>query len=327
MIFLIILLFLASCFILFWSGSKLVESLGNVASYLGWREFVVAFFIVAVAASLPNLFVGINASLQGVTALSFGQIMGNNVIDLTLAIALAVLIGGSSIKIKSRMVQSSALFTAIIAVIPLLLILDGNLSRMDGLALILTFIIYTVWIFSKGERFKDIYSFPEIKKKSKKKISAFAKFAKFLKDFAKLIFYIILLLIASWGIVKSSQSFAVLIGVSVSIIGILLVGLGNAFPEMYFAIVSAKKGKGWLILGDLMGAIIISTTFVLGIIALIWPMNNIDFSPFLIARIFLVISSLFFLLFIKTGKEITKSEAAILLAIYFIFVFTEIAFQ
>jgi cation:H+ antiporter len=209
----------------------------------------------------------------------------------------------------------------------LLLILDGNLSRMDGLALILTFIVYSIWIFSKGERFKDVYSFPEIKKKSKKKVSVFVKFTKFFKDLAKTLIYIALLLLASWGIVKSAQSFALSIGVSISIIGILLVGLGNAFPEMYFAIVSAKKGKGWLILGDLMGAIIISTTFVLGIIAFIWPMNNIDFSPFLIAMVFLVISSLFFLLFIKTGKQITKSEAAILLAIYFIFVFTEIAFQ
>lgn len=327
MVFLIILLFLASCFILFWSGSKLVESLGNIAAYLGWREFVVAFFVVAVAASLPNLFVGINASLQGVTALSFGQIMGNNVIDLTLAIALAVFFSGSSIQIKSRMVQTSAIFTTVIAIIPLLLILDHNLSRTDGLALILTFIIYSIWMFSKRERFREIYSYPEIKKKNRKKMSAFTKFAKFFKDFAKSISYIILLLIASWGIVKSSQSFAVLIGVSVSIIGILLVGLGNAIPEIYFAIISAKRGKGWLILGDLMGAVIIATTFVLGIIAFIWPLDNIDFSPFLIARIFLVISSLFFLLFIKTGKEITKSEAAILLAIYFIFVFTELAFQ
>jgi cation:H+ antiporter len=327
MVFLIILLFLASCFILFWSGSRLVESLGNVARYLCWKEFVVAFFIMAVAASLPNLFVGINASLQGVTALSFGQIMGNNVIDLTLAIALAVFFGGSSIKIKSRMVQSSALFTAVIAIIPLLLILDKNLNRIDGLILILTFIVYSVWIFSKGERFKEIYSYPEVKKKSRKKISVFVKFERFFKDLAKSLFYIVLLLMASWGIVKSSQSFAILIGVSISIIGILLVGLGNAIPEIYFAIVSAKKGKGWLILGDLMGAIIIATTFVLGIIAFIWPLNNIDFSPFLIARIFLVISSLLFLSFIRTGKEITKNEAAILLAIYFIFVFTELAFQ
>jgi len=301
--------------------------LGSVASYLGWREFVVAFFIVAVAASLPNLFVGVNASLQGITALSFGQIMGGNVVDLTLAIALAVLIGGS-IKIKSKLVQASAVFTAIIAIIPLLLILDGNLSRTDGLALILTFLFYTIWLFSKGERFKDLYSHPELKKRGRKKNSSpFAKFKNFFSHLAKVFFLLFLLLIASWGIVESSQLFAALIGVSVSIIGVLLVGLGNSFPEIYFAILSARKGKGWLILGDLMGAVIIAATFVLGIIAFCWPIYGIDFSPFMIARIFLIISALFFLIFAKTGKEITKSEAAILLAIYFIFVFTELAFQ
>ncbi|MDP2910145.1 MAG: hypothetical protein Q8N69_03700 [bacterium] len=328
MIFLIILLFVISCLVLFWSGSRLVESLGGLAEYLGWREFVVAFFIVALAASLPNLFVGINASLQGVPALSLGQIMGGSVADLTLAIALAVLFGTGSIQIKSKMVQTSAIFTAVIAVLPLLLIADKSLSRGDGLVLIGAFVIYSVWLFSKGERFKEIYSLPRTRKKKEPKInSILSRFGEFMRDLAKSFFYLILLLAASWGVVASSQSFAVFLGISISIVGILLVGLGNSLPEIYFAVVSARKGKSWLILGDLMGAIIICTTFVLGIIVLIFPINNIDFSPFIIARLFLVISSVLFLLFIKTGKEITRSEAAILLTIYFIFIFTELAFQ
>lgn len=299
-----------------------------MAHYLGWREFVVAFFIVALAASLPNLFVGLSAGFQGVPALSLGQVMGGNVTDLTLAIALAVFFGGSAIQIKSRMVQASAIFTAIIAVLPLLLILDGNLGREDGLILILTFIIYSIWLFSKGERFKEIYSIPETKKKIKKKqISTLQKFTNFFKNLIKVFLYLFLLLIASWGVVESSQVFASYLGVSISIIGILLVGLGNSFPEIYFAIISARKGKSWLILGDLMGAVMICATLILGLIALICPIYNIDFSPFAIARIFLIISTLALFVFIKTGKKITKNEAAILLAVYLIFAFTELAFQ
>ena len=62
----------------------LVKALMSIARYLCWREFVVAFFTIALAASLPNLFVGIISAVRGVPELSFGDIIGGNVIDLTL---------------------------------------------------------------------------------------------------------------------------------------------------------------------------------------------------------------------------------------------------
>ena len=83
-------IFIISCFVLFWSSSKLVNSLIRMARYLALREFVLAFFIMAFAGSLPNLFVGINSALHGIPELSFGVIVGGNVIDLTLAIGLAI---------------------------------------------------------------------------------------------------------------------------------------------------------------------------------------------------------------------------------------------
>jgi len=59
-------------------------------------------------------------------------------------------------------------------------------------------------------------------------------------------------------------------------------------------------------------------------VALITPINIVDFSPFAIARIFLIISALFFLFFVRTGRKITKKEALFLLLIYIAFIATEI---
>ncbi len=101
-------------------------------------------------------------------------------------------------------------------------------------------------------------------------------------------------------------------------------GLGNALPETYFAVISAKKGQTWMILGNLMGSVIVPATLVLGIVALICPIEIIDFSPFAIARFFLIISALFFLFFVRTGRKITRKEALFLLLIYIVFVATEI---
>lgn len=321
-----LIIFIISCLVLFWSGSRLVKSLTEMAKYLDWREFTIAFFIVAVAASLPNLFVGINAALQGLPDLSFGEIVGGNMIDMTLAVALAVLISGKDIPVKSRMVQSSAIFTAAIAMLPLALMMDKNLTRFDGAVLLFTFLIYSVWLFSRQEKYKNesIESREEENKNKNKRIIKRFKF--FLKDLFSVLYCIAFLLLASFGVVKSAQFFAGYLGLSIPIVGIFIVGLGNAFPETYFAIISALKGKTWLILGDLIGSVIVCATLVLGTVVLISPIKDINMSPFIIARIFLMISAALFLIFIKTGKKITRVEAALLLSLYLIFLFAELAF-
>ena len=329
--------FIISCLILFFSGSRLVRSLTRIAKYLGWREFVVAFFIMAFAGSAPNLFIGISAALQGLPELSFGEIVGGNMVDMTLSVALAILISGNTISIKSRMVQTSTIFTVVIAVLPWILMLDNDLTRSDGLVLMLAFFAYIIWLFSKEERFRKEYKlkdedvqktlkFVEFVRKEKIE-KTFKKFFVFLKNLAATFFYLIIIIVASVGVVKSAQFFAEYFKVAIPMIGILIVGLGNAFPETYFSILSARKKQTWMILGDLMGSVIVCATFVLGLVILINPIESINFSPFVIARIFLVISALFFLVFIKTDKKITKTEAAILLFIYLIFIFTELAFH
>lgn len=310
-----IFLFLVCCFLLYYVSERVINSLIRIARFLGWREFVISFFIIAFAASIPNFFVGISSALHKIPELSFGDIVGGNVVDLTLAIALAVLIA-REIPVESRMVQISSIFTTIIAILPLLLILDGILSRGDALILILCFGFYIFWLFSKKERFTKIYSESEI--------SIIKEFKIFIKDLGKVILGIIILLLAGEGIVKSASFFVENLNLSLSLIGILIIGLANALPETYFAITSAKKGETWMILGNLMGAVIVPATLVLGIVALIYPIEIINFSPFAIARFFLIISAFFFFFFIRTGKKITKKEAIFLLVIYIIFFLTEI---
>lgn len=79
-----------------------------------------------------------------------------------------------------------------------------------------------------------------------------------------------------------------------------------------------------MILGDLIGSVIYTSTFVLGLIALIHPIEIFDFSSLVIARIFLIASTLFFLVIIRTGQKITKKEGLLLLSLYFLFILTEV---
>ncbi|MEA3344095.1 MAG: hypothetical protein U9Q16_00190, partial [Patescibacteria group bacterium] len=271
-------IFAISCLVLYWSSSKLVKNLIKIAKFLGWREFVVAFFIMAIAGSTPSLFLGINSAIQGIPELSFGDIVGGNIIDLTLVVALAVLIGGVSLPAQSKMVQKSAVFTVVVAILPLILIIDGVLGRGDGLVLVSVFIFYAFWLFSKSERFKKVYTKSNGEKKTKNnKIT----FRSFLKSLWGILFALILLLLASEGVIISAQAFADALSFTLPLFGILIVGLGNSFPEIYFVIVCARKKKTWLILGDLMGSVVVAATLILGIVAIIYPIE-VGFSPFAI---------------------------------------------
>ena len=316
MVFFYILVFLISCLLLALSGKWLIKALIRIAKFLHWREFIVAFFIMAFACSIPNLVVGVSSALRKIPELSFGDVVGGNVIDLTLVLGLAVLFA-NCIPAESRMVQRSAIFTIVIAVLPMLLIIDGSLDRIDGIMLILAFAVYAFWLFSKEERFKKVYDgTPRL---------PFSKTIKlFLKDFGTIIGGIFLLIIAAQGIITSAKFFADKLSFSPELIGILIVALGNCLPETYFSIISAKKGECWLILGDLMGAVIVPATLVLGTVALICPIQITDFSSLAIARIFLIISAISFLFFLRTGQKITRKEALFLIGLYIIFISVEI---
>src|SRR3989338_6639544 len=136
MIILYIFIFIFSCFLLAVSSNWLVGALLKIAKFLGWKEFVVGFFIMAVATSLPNLFIGIISAVNKVPELSFGDVMGANIFDLSLVVALSVFISKMGLSAKSRIVQGSAVFTVAIAILPIILILDGIISRADGIILI-----------------------------------------------------------------------------------------------------------------------------------------------------------------------------------------------
>ena len=309
-----ILIFLTSLVLLAFSGRWLVDALLRVGKFLGWKEFVVAFFLCAISVSIPNFFVGIISALNNVPELSFGDIIGGNVIALTLLIGLGALISKAGLQAQSRTVKGSFLFTIFIAIFPLFLASDGAISRTDGILLILIFFGYIFWLFQRKERFIKTYDG-----------NSEPMGLKFIfKNSFLFIISVPLLLIAAMGIVSSSLFFANYFNLPLPLIGILIVSLGNSLPELSFIFQAAKKNQDWLILGDLMGGVVITSTLVLGIVSLISPIKLINLPIIIIARIFLIISALFFLFFIRIGRKITKKEAVFLLGIYVVFIVVEI---
>ncbi len=309
-----VLIFITSSIFLSLSGKWLVDSLSSIAKFLGWKEFVVAFFLVAISVSIPNFFVGIVSALNKIPELSLGDVIGGNIIDLTLAPGISALISKMGLSAPSRTVQNSAIFLILISVFLLILISDGILSRADGLLLIFSFLGYIFWLFSKEERFKKTYS--DNGEKIGLKI--------FFKKLGKFFLSTILLLVSAQGVVESAKFFGNYLNLNLGWVGLLIVAIGNALPETFFSIQSARKNQDWLILGNLIGSVVVSATLVLGTVSLLCPILVFDFSAILAGRIFLILSALFFFFALRTGHKITKKEAIFLLLTYFSFLLIEI---
>lgn len=311
-------LLLSAGLVLFWSANLLVKSITQVSRYLQWREFVLAFFVMAIAGSFPNLFVGISSAFHDVPELSFGDVVGNSVVDLTLVVALAAFIGKELVA-ESAMVQASSVFTIAVAILPMLLILDGTLGRGDGAALLVVFFFYSAWLFSKRRDFTQAFD-----RHSEPLPSPVLRFRRFLLNLAAIALGVTLLVVSAEGLVRGVMFFAERFSLPITLIGVLGLGLANALPEIYFAVASARKGRNLIILGELMGSVMVLATLVLGTVALLNPIEIEDFSPFAIARFFLIISALFFLIFARTDRKVSGKEGLFLLGLYLTFVAAEI---
>jgi len=307
------LIFGFSFLILFFSGEVAINSFKKIAKFLGLKEFVVAFFLLAFAASLPNLLVGLSSAFNNISELCFGDVTGNNLVALTLTMGLAAIISRGGLSTSSRTVETSSFFTMLAAILPLVLVLDNKLSRLDGLLLILFFCFYVYWLFSKKERFTKSFNGEE-------KI----KLANFLIDLLKAIFALILLIVAAQGVIFSAKYFADFFNISLVLVGILITGFFGSLADIFFIVSSTRKSQDYFILGDLMGGVIIPSTLILGIVSIISPIEISGILTLVVARIFLFLAAFFFFFLLKTHSRISKFEGTFLIFLYIIFIISEI---
>jgi len=266
---------------------------------------------MAFATSLPELFVGLSSAFHKIPQLNFGNIIGANILNLTLGVAIAVLVAGG-LKLETRVAKRDSFYTAIIAFLPLLLMLDGQVSRIDGLLLLGALAFYLSKVLKQKQKFITVFN---------DKIAAgLTQFKMFLKDIAILFAGVALLLLSAEGVVRSAQFLALKLNFPLVATGIIFVSLGTVLPELTFGIQAARLGHKKMILGNFMGTVVVNSTLILGLVSLISPLRISNFSPYFIGIMFTIIVAMSFALFARTGKEISKKEALSLLGIYILFI-------
>lgn len=302
---------IVSFFVLARASSLVVNTLVNIARYLSISEYTLAFLLMAIATSIPELFIAINSGIAGVGHLSLGNIIGANILNVTLVVGVVALLSKGRSFIIPEAARQDSWRAWFIALLPVILILDGVLSRIDGGILLVVYVLYGAILFSrKSELVNPLNSFR----------NHVGSLHSFLKNLALFVIGIILLLAASAFIVYIADKFVRILAIELAFFGILIVSIGTTIPELAFGVRSLFLNHGYLVSGNAIGSVVVNSTLVLGVLALISPISVSLTGSILASSIFLLISLWVFAVFMGNRYAIvSRTQAVFLLGLYFVF--------
>ncbi|MBW3002361.1 sodium:calcium antiporter [Candidatus Woesearchaeota archaeon] len=284
------------------SSDLAIYGISNYAKKLGISHYLIGFLVVAVGTSLPELVASITGALAGETSMVFGTVVGSNISDLTLVLGIMVIVG-RTIKMEHPIVGKTFFQTLALAALPVILVSDGALTRPDGIILLAGFGAYIASLWLKegkmGKMKKDV------------------KLKTLWRDGFVFAGCIVALLLGARWLIYSASQIAAMAGISPYVVGLTIIALGTSLPEVMVEVKSILKGISSLAFGDLLGSIIANSTLVLGIIAIIHPIE-IAFNSILFACI-IMMGTVLLGLYFMTKKQITWKHGIVLVSIYAIF--------
>lgn len=296
--------------VLAYSSRILVRSLANMAYFLRISDYAISFILMGFATSIPELFVALSSGASGTPALSFGNVIGANILNITLLLGIIALVAGG-IPNRDQAIKTDAWLIFIITAMPLLLIWDGILDRPDGLILILLYLWYLNRLFVQQKILgKALNHFGR----------KFRGLGWALKEVVLFVLGITFLLAASAFIVSEAQSITKIFNLDLEIFGILIVAFGTTIPELFFGLRSVLHKHEQMTLGNAIGSVAVNSTLILGLLALISPFS-LEFTPNIKLSIATLLASLWlFNIFLTNEKPtITRKEGVVLIIVYSIF--------
>jgi cation:H+ antiporter len=309
-----IAVFIVAFIILARSSDFLVHSLTSLARLLHLSEYTVAFLFMSIATSIPELFVGLSSALSGIPEFSLGNILGANLINITLVIGLVILLG-KGLHLQSKISRRNFWIISGFTFLPLFLASDGVLSRGDGVVLLLAFALYIIRLQKEKEYFTKTVN--QVHLPMAKGIGVFFKQSR------RFFLGIALLLVSSYLIVWAGKNLAVRTSLSFLAFGMLFVALGTALPELAFGVRAKILRHGSMAVGNSLGSIAFNSTLICGMVSIVNPIELVVSRNLVAVTAFLFVAMFLFNVFVFSKSFISRKEGMLLVAIYLGFLLFE----
>jgi cation:H+ antiporter len=300
------------------STDLLTGHLKALARKTALGEFFLTSFLIGLATSLPEISVGITSALEGVPNISLGNVIGSNIANLSIITGVATLISGALTIRKHTTYTTDFVYALFAGIAPVLLLIDGELTRVDGMILLLLYGYYNYALLQnrvKTDGEEDVGFVKNLIHRMNKNHTG--------KNIKYIFLSLTLIIFSSDMIVRNGEFIASGLGIPVFLIGLFLVAIGTSLPELAFSVRSIKCHEPELFMGNLLGSTVANATFIVGLTALICPIAPVSVSEYLIAIMVFLVIVISFLAFSRSKNKLTRREGLVLIGIYLVFVLLE----
>lgn len=296
----------------------LVRGAASIATRLGIAPVVIGLTVVAFGTSAPELAVSVSAGLRGEGEVAFGNVAGSNIVNILLILGGSAVVGG--LVVSQRIIRLDIPLLVGVSLGALLLSLDNEIGRLDGILLFAGIVLYTGWLVREArterdvgvlEQYDDAIEDLEVEVVDKPLPVQVGLVALGLA----------ILVGGSQLLVGSATDIAEELGVSDLVIGLTVVAVGTSLPELATSLMAAIRGERDIAVGNVVGSNLFNLMSVLGLTGIVSPdpipvsdaSLRIDYPVMLAATIVL-------LPIVWRGFRIERWEGVVLIAAYLVYV-------
>ena len=287
-----------------------VEGASNIAVKLNVSPLLVGLTIVALGTSSPEATVAILAALEGSPGVVLGNVIGSNIVNITVVIGLTALI--APLTVQSETVRKEIPFAMLAAIVLMILMADVALqgaganiiNRGDGIIILLFFSVFLYYVFEMARKNRS---------STVEKVDADTG-ESWLKNILFTIGGLIAIIIGGEMVVSSATEIALSLGMSEALVGLTIVAIGTSLPEIMTSVTAALKGKGDMAIGNVVGSNIFNIFFVTGTASTVAPIaaeSKLFFDGWVMVGLTVLL-----LIFSRTHFKIGRREGAVLLLAY-----------
>ena len=314
------ILLLVSLVVLFLGGELLVRGSVSLALKMKISALVVGMTIVAAGTGAPEVFVSVQAILQGSSSISLGNVIGSNIINITFILGITAIIYRIKISKQTLSLNYPVMLGAFVLLGGVLYFFKG-IPVGVGVLFVMIFILFT-WFLIATSRKEQLKA--EIKQDELSEVTVQDSL---LKSIVMLVFSIVLLKFGAKWLIDSAGTLAKNFGISDRIIGVTIVAVGTSIPELVTTVIAALKKENDIAIGNLIGSNIFNIVGVLGIAASLREINIDDpaifsFDYFWMLAVALVFG---FLIYMFSKQEISRKHGIFLVLIYLFYIYKTLA--
>ncbi|OIQ29577.1 MAG: hypothetical protein BM564_05035 [Bacteroidetes bacterium MedPE-SWsnd-G2] len=244
-------------------GEFLVRSSVALSFKLKLSKLVIGMTVVSFATSAPELLVSLQAALDGSSDISLGNVIGSNIANIGLVLGITAII--SPLIVDRDFYRLNWPMMMIMSLLLYVFLKNDNvLSATEGAFFTIALVVF-LYVLIKDSRKKTKLNVEDVDD-TLSEVSNF-KIAIWLLIGALSLYF------GSEWLVSGAKEMAVSLGVSEYAISVTVIAIGTSVPELAASVIAALKKEKALSLGNLIGSNIFNIASVLGITAIIKPIQ------------------------------------------------------